>query len=92
MNVVRLFARLSKWESLVFLIEALPLASTTVKELILESIDLWLEQYNRAFIEPSTELMLRLKQNLVQRSDILGERSPQIQAVLKVYDDASEPA
>ena len=59
-----LLARVSKWDSIVFLIESLADKDTSLVELSKNYIRRWFTRYNRSFMAPTSDQLARLREAL----------------------------
>ena len=71
-NVLRLTARLRKWESLPLLLLALSDSAVAVRELASAYIRTWVAVFNRSFASPEPEQRARLRRLLESHRFLLG--------------------
>lgn len=72
-NVLRLFTRLSKWDSLYFLIRAAHDNDEELAELGRLYVGRWLMQFNRRFTQPTQEQLARLRRVLEECGPLMDE-------------------
>lgn len=66
--VLYLISRISKWDSIIYLIQSLSEADERLVELIKRYVARWFSRYNRSFTVPSADQLKRLRK-------LLGERN-----------------
>jgi HEAT repeat protein len=85
-SVLFLLARISKWDSIVFLIQSLVDQDPSVIELSRRYIVRWFARYNRSFVSPTSEQLLKLK-NVLSNCNLLlsADAQRQLDLLLKSF-------
>jgi HEAT repeat protein len=74
-NALSLIQRLSKWESICYLINAIREANEEVADMSRFAIGRWLIRFNRSFVRPTDQQISRLVMALEESGDLLNEKT-----------------
>ncbi len=74
-NVLHLFTRLNKWDSIYFLVSAATDNDEEIAELSSFYVERWLMQFNRRFTQPTQAQLARLSRALKECGHLLDENS-----------------
>lgn len=74
-SVLYLFARLTKWDSIAFLIQSLADEDRSAVELSKRYIARWSARYNRSFVTPNADQVARLRDVLRRCSLLIGSET-----------------
>ena len=74
-NALSLLQRLSKWESICYLINAIRDANEEVADMSRFAIGRWLVRFNRSFVRPTGQQISRLVMALEESGDLLNEKT-----------------
>lgn len=85
-NLLRLITRLSKWESIGFLMQAAGDTDETISALAIQCVGMWNARYNRRQTMPSKQQLLRLEAALAQwGSRLASVEAEQLQFALRTF-------
>jgi len=74
-NALSLLQRLSKWESICYLIKAIRDPNQEVADMSRFAIKRWLIRFNRSFIRPTNQQVSRLVMAVEESGDLLNEKT-----------------
>ena len=73
-NILFIASKLSKWEGIIYIIEALASLHEAIKEIAIDYLNQWLWNFNRSFTKPTNDQRERIVSLMQAHKEKIGDK------------------